>query len=92
MLCRVRFKNSAEHFAINRGLEFQKDMISLGYFVPEYHNFLIPTRCKNARLNVFCLDVIYSCSSENFESPYYPGYTMDAYQNLIRGDKCYDDC
>ena len=48
---------------------------------------IIPTRCKNARLNGFCLDVIYSCSSENFESPYYPGYTMDAYQNLIRGDK-----
>ena len=75
------------HFAVNRGLEFQKDVISLGYFTPEYHNFLIPTRCKNARLNGFCLDAIYSCSSENFESPYYPSYTMDAYQNLIRGDK-----
>ena len=92
MLCRVRFKNSAEHFAINRGLEFQKDMISLGYFVPEYHNFLIPARCENICLNGFCLDNICSCSSENYDSPYYPGYTMDAYQNLIRGDKCYDDC
>ena len=75
------------HFAVNQGLEFWKDVISLGYFTPEYHNFLIPTRCKNARLNGFCLDVIYFCSSENFESPYYPGYTMDAYQNLISSDK-----
>lgn len=80
------------HFAINWKLEFQKDVISLGYFSPEYHNFLIPTRCKDTYLNRFCLDNICSCSSENFDSPYYPGYTMDASQNLIRGDKCYDDC
>ena len=91
MLCRVRFKNSAEHFAINRGLEFQKNMTSLGYFVPEYHNFLIPTRCKNICLNGFCLDNICSCSSENYDSPYYPGYTMDAYQNLISSDKRYNE-
>ena len=60
MLCRARFKNSAEHFAINRGLEFQKDMISLGYFVPEYHNFLIPARQMNLISKHFCLDDLIS--------------------------------
>ena len=53
---------------------------------------IIPTRCKDTYLNGFCLDHICSCSSEDFDSPYYPGYTVDAYQNLIRGDKCCDDC
>ena len=53
---------------------------------------IIPTRCKGTYLNGFCLDNICSCSSENFDSPYYPGYTMDAYQNLIKGDKCWNEC
>ena len=48
--------------------------------------YLISTRCKDTYLNGFCLDVIYSCSSENFYSPYYRSYTMDAYQNLISGN------
>ena len=85
MLCRVRSKNSAEHFApyrigdatckplvpfdgneqlakvgcyhfaVNWGLEFQKDVISLRYFAPEYHNFLIPTRQMNLVSEHFCL-------------------------------------
>ena len=72
-----------------RQSQTSKSMDFSGVFSPVQ---IIPTRCKNARLNGFCLDVIYSCSSENFESPYYPGYTMDAYQNLIRGDKCWNEC
>ena len=67
-----------------RQSQTSKSMDFSGVFSPVQ---IIPTRCKNARLNGFCLDVIYSCSSENFESPYYPGYTMDGYQNIIRGDK-----
>ena len=48
---------------------------------------ITPTRCRNSQLNEFCLEIICSCSSENFDSPYYRGCTMDAYQNLISGDK-----
>ena len=35
--------------------EFQKDVISLGCFAPEYRNFLIPTRCRGLHLKQFCL-------------------------------------
>ena len=93
MLCRVRFKNSAEHFApyrigdatckplvpsdgneqlakagcyhfaVNRGLEFQKDVISLGYFTPEYHNFLIPTRQMKPLPKHFCFGHLISFDS-----------------------------
>ena len=48
---------------------------------------IIPTRCRNSQLNEFCLGIICSCSSENFDSPYYRSCTMEAYQNLISGDK-----
>ena len=80
-------EKSCYHFAIKPAVAIQKAVISLGVFRPEYHKFFIPTRCKDTYLNGFCLDHICSCSSEDFDSPYYPGYTVDAYQNLIRGDK-----
>ena len=80
-------EKSCYHFAIKSAVANQKVVISLGLFCPKYHGFFIPTRCKDTYLNGFCLDNICSCSSENFDSPYYPGYTMDAYQNLISSDK-----
>ena len=52
---------------------------------------IIPTRCRNSWLNEFCLGIICSCSSENFDSPYYRSCTMDAYQNLISSDKRYNE-
>jgi len=85
-------EKSCYHFAIKPAVANQKVVISLGLFCHKYHGFFIPTRCKGTYLNGFCLDNICSCSSENFGSPYYPGYTMDAYQNLIRGDKCWNEC
>ena len=48
---------------------------------------IIPTRCRDSWINEFCLGIICSCSSENFDSPYYRSCTMEAYQNLISGDK-----
>ena len=80
-------EKSCYHFAIKSAVANQKVVISLGLFFRKYHGFFIPTRCKDTYLNGFCLDNICSCSSENFDSPYYPGYTMDAYQNLISVDK-----
>lgn len=47
----------------------------------------IPTRCRNLHLKQFCLEIICSYSSDCFDYPYYLSYTMDAYQNLISGDK-----
>ena len=85
-------EKSCYHFAIKPAVANQKVVISLRLFRPKYHGFFIPTRCKGTYLNGFCLDNICSCSSENFDSPYYPGYTMDAYQNLIKGDKCWNEC
>ena len=58
---------------------------------PHIHFLLIPTRCRNSQLNEFCLEIICSCSSENFDSPYYRSCTMDAYQNLISSDKRYNE-
>ena len=52
---------------------------------------IIPTRCRNSQLNEFCLGIICSCSSENFDSPYYRSCMMDAYQNLISSDKRYNE-
>ena len=80
------------HFAIKSAVATQKVVISLGLFCHEYHGFFIPTRCRNSQLNEFCLEIICSCSSENFDSPYYRSCTMDAYQNLISGDKHWDAC
>ena len=80
-------EKSCYHFAIKPAVANQKVVISLGLFCHKYHGFFIPTRCTDTYLNGFCLANICFCSSEHFESPYYPGYTMDAYQNLIRGDK-----
>ena len=48
---------------------------------------IIPTRSWNLYLKQFCLDNICSGSSDCFDYPYYHSYTMDAYQNLISGDK-----
>lgn len=48
---------------------------------------LTPTRSWNSYLNQFCLDDICFGSSDCFDYPYYHSYTMDAYQNIISGDK-----
>ena len=85
-------EKSCYHFAIKPDVANQKVVISLGLFCPKYHGFFIPTRCRNSQLNEFCLGIICSCSSENFDSPYYRSCTMDAYQNLISGDKHWDAC
>ena len=50
---------------------------------------VIPTRSLNSHLKQFCLEDICSGSSDGFDYPYYHSYTMDAYQNLISGDKGY---
>ena len=51
----------------------------------------IPTRSWNSYLKQLGLDDICSDSSDCFDYPYYHSYTMDAYQNLISGDKRYNE-
>ena len=53
--------------------------------------WIIPTRSWNLYLKQLCLDIICSSSSKYFDYPYYHSYTMDVYQNLISGDKRYNE-
>ena len=77
--------------AIKWEFEKSKSQYFQGFAGPHIHFLLIPTRCRNSQLNEFCLEIICSCSSENFDSPYYRSCTMDAYQNLISSDKRYNE-
>ena len=52
---------------------------------------IIPTQCRNSHLKLFCLEIVCSCFSDYFDYPYYHSYAMDAYQNLISGDKRYNE-
>ena len=52
-----------------------------------FRDAIIPTRCRNLYLKQFCLDIICSYFSDYFDCAYYLSCTMDAYQNLISGDK-----
>ena len=79
------------HFAIKQEMRFPKSECLQGFSAHHIHFFLIPTRCRNSQLNEFCLGIICSCSSENFDSPYYRSCMMDAYQNLISSDKRYNE-
>ena len=76
------------HFVATAGTHGEKALVLLDFF----WNAITPTRCRDSWLNEFCLGIICSCSSENFDSPYYRSCTMDAYQNLISGDKHWDAC
>ena len=79
-------------FAATKGSNPQKGQCLQGFSNSE----IIPTRSWNSYLKQLGLDDISSDSSDCFDYPYYHSYTMDAYQNLISGDKppwgVHDDC
>ena len=47
---------------------------------------IIPTLQQNPFLKQFCLEDMYSCSSDYLWYPHYPGYQGSCYQNVIRRD------
>lgn len=47
---------------------------------------IIPTLQRNPFLKQFCLENMYSCSSDYLWYPHYPGYQGSCYQNVISRD------
>ena len=47
---------------------------------------IIPTLQRNPFLKQFCLEDMYSCSSDYLWYPYYPEYHSYCYQNVISRD------
>lgn len=47
---------------------------------------IIPTLQRNPFLKQFCLEDMYSCSSDYLWYPHYPGYQGSCYQNVISRD------
>ncbi len=77
---------TAARFTKYGGTDLKHNGVRTPYRIKLIVRFLIPTLQQDPFLKQFCLEDMYSCSSDYLWYPYYPEYHDYCYQNVISRD------